>query len=571
MKNKVSIKVGGPAGGGVFTIGLLLSKYFKKLGLEVVYTTDYPSLIKGGHNTCSVRAEDAQIYSEKKMHDILIALDDLTIDKDLKELVSGGVLICSESSKFSSKKYRVLKLPLNALLEGLDKRVSNTIYFGAALGTIGIDMSILKVALESHFKKKGKEVIDSNFLAAKKGCEFSVKSIVKSEIEMVRVKEKTKRIFINGNDAAAIGAIKAGVKFIGEYPMTPSTSFLHYMAALEKEFSIVTKQTEDEIAAINSVIGASVVGVRAMSATSGGGFALMNEAIGFAGIAENPLVVFECMRAGPSTGIPTYTDQGDLKFVINSSQGEFPMVVLAPGDSTEAFYESFNAFNIAEELQVPVIVLLDKHLAATYSTTKRFDTKGMKIERGSYVSLSNKKLSSNKRYEFTKSGVSPRILPGQPGGIHVNSSYEHDETGWTCEDGRNHELMQQKRFKKLNLISKKLLRPKMYGPKDAELTLVGWGSTKSSVLDAINELKSQSKKVNYMHFIYISPMDEKKVLEMLNSCKDTMILEGNYTAQLRDVIRERTGFYIEKTYLRYDGRPFLYEDIVEKVKEVFRK
>lgn len=574
--NKISIKVGGPAGEGVFTIGLLLSKYFQRGGLNVIYTTDYPSLIKGGHNTCCIRAEDEEINAEVITHDVLVALDELTITEDLKYLNKNGVLICNEKSDFKSDEYQVFKLPLTKLLEGLDKRVSNTIAFGAVIGLMGEDGEMFKEAISGHFKKKKQNIIEQNIQAAEVGYKFSKEICEKENIGFLGRIQKVenplgKTIMMSGNDAAAIAAIKAGVKFVGEYPMTPSTSFLHHMAAHELDYNITTKQTEDELAAINTTIGASVAGVRAMTATSGGGFALMNEAIGFAGIAETPLVVFECMRGGPSTGLPTYTDQGDLKFVLNSSQGEFPMVVLAPGDVEECFYESFNAFNIADLIQTPTIVLLDKHLAASQFTCKKFNTSNLKIDRGKYIPLSNEMLKHNKRHEFTNDGISTRYNPGQPGGMYINSSYEHDETGFTSEDPQNHIDMMHKRFKKLDAIPKEQIRPKIYGPADADLTIVGWGSTKGPVLDAIKYLNQQGYKVNYMHFIYINPQDWTYVNEQLKSCKDTIILEGNFTAQLRDVIREKTGFFIEKTYLKYDGRPYFFQDIYNKIVEVMKK
>lgn len=575
--NKISIKVGGVAGSGVFTIGLLLAKYFQRAGLNVVYTTDYPSLIKGGHNTCCVRAEDEEINSESINHDVLVALDERTIEEDLKYLNKGGVLICPEKSEFYSQDYQIFKIPFEKFVEeGLNSRYINTIAFGGVIGLMGEDGELFTQAIEGHFTKKSKEVVEGNVSAAEIGYNYT-KQICQNENKgfLGRISKTQnplgKTIMMSGNDAAAIGAIKAGVKFVGEYPMTPSTSFLHYMAAHELDYNITTKQTEDELAAINTAIGASVAGVRAMTATSGGGFALMNEAIGFAGIGEVPVVVFECMRGGPSTGLPTYTDQGDLKFVINSSQGEFPMVVLAPGDVEESFEEGFRAFNIAEITQTPVIVLLDKHLAASHMTTKRFDTKKLKIDRGKYIPLSDEKLADNKRHRFSEDGISERYCPGQPGGMYVASSYEHDETGWTSEDGKNHEMMMQKRFKKLDAIPKELLVPKMYGPKDADLTIIGWGSTKGAVLDAIKYLNNDGYKVNYMHFVYINPMDYSEVDKMIKACNDTIILEGNYTAQLRDIIREKTGNYIEKTYLKYDGRPFFFQEIYTKIVEVMKK
>ncbi|MCA9459883.1 MAG: 2-oxoacid:acceptor oxidoreductase subunit alpha [Nanoarchaeota archaeon] len=572
-KNKISIKIGGPAGSGVFTIGLLLSKYFQRAGLNVIYTTDYPSLIKGGHNTCCVRAEDDEINAEAVNHDILVALDSKTISEDLRFLNKGGILICSDKLEFDSQEYNVIKLPIASLLGDLDDRYENTLSFGAVVGVMGQNGRLVEMAISAHFAKKSKEVQKSNVQAANSGYDFSRKICEERSCGFLGRIEKCenplgRRVFMSGNEAAALGALKAGVKFVGEYPMTPSSSFLSFFASHELDYNITTKHTEDELAAMNMVVGAGAAGVRAMTATSGGGFALMNEALGMAGIAEVPLVAFECQRAGPSTGIPTYTDQGDLKFVLNSSQGEFPLVVLAPGDLEECFYESFEAFNVADICQTPVVVLLDKHIAASHFTTKRFDTSNLKIDRGKYIPLSDKTLENYKRHRFTEDGISPRCVPGQAGGINVCSSYEHDETGWTCEEAENHVKMQEKRFKKLEAISKEKLVPKMFGPKDADLTLVGWGSTKGPALDAVKHLNDDGFKVNYMHFIYINPMDNDGVLKMLEACKDTIMLEGNFTAQLRGVIRENTGYYIEKTFLKCDGRPYYFQEIYDKIRNV---
>lgn len=574
--NKISVKVGGPAGEGVFTIGLLLAKYFQRLGLNVVYTTDYPSLIKGGHNTCCVRAEDEEIYAEMKRHDVLVALDDLTIKEDLQFLNSNGILVCSDKAKVDTGSFTVIRVPYDDLTKEIGAMYKNTIAFGAVVGLMSHELEKMNIAIDTHFGKKSDEVVEMNHKAAKMGYDVSKGACEKEGkcfLERISGYDNPlgKTVLMTGNDAAAVASIKAGVKFVGEYPMTPSSSFLSFMASHELDYHVTTKHTEDEIAAINMVIGASAAGVRAMTATSGGGFALMNEAIGFAGIAENPCVIFECMRGGPSTGLPTYTDQGDLKHVINASQGEFPIIVVAPGDIDEAFYESFNAFNLAEICQTPVVVLLDKHLAASQSTAKRFDTSTLKIDRGKYVPLGEQRVENYKRYLFTDDGISPRACLGQPGAVHVNSSYEHDETGFTSEDPQIHERMMEKRFKKLDSIPKDWLKPKLYGPEDADLTLVGWGSSKGPILEALKYLNRDGHKVNYMHFLYINPMDARTTEEMLKNCKDTMILECNYTGQLRDIIREKTGYNIEKTYLKYDSRPFFFEDIYTKVMEVLKK
>lgn len=574
MLNSISVKIGGPAGSGIFTIGLLLSKYFQKLNLHVAYTTDYPSLIKGGHNTCCIRTSENKIFSEEKTHDVLVALDSFTIKEDLQYLKKGGILICDEKVEVKLKGYTIIKVPYSVLLADLDQRYQNTVAFGVLVGVMSSNIEGIKLAIRTHFKKKSVTVQEENIIAATNGYDFArdlCNRDAKCFIDrIVGIKKSQNTIFMTGNDASALGALKAGVKFVAEYPMTPSSSFLSFFAAHELDYNITTKHTEDEIAAMNMVVGAAAAGVRTMTATSGGGFALMNEAVGMAGIAENPCVIFECQRAGPSTGIPTYTDQGDLKFVINASQGEFPLVVLAPGDLEECFEIGFEAFNIADLVQTPVVVLLDKHISATQLTTTRFNTKNLKVNRGDYIEYLKKEISNDyKRYKFTKTGISPRICLGHPGGEYVNSSYEHDETGWTCESAENHEKMHEKRFKKLNALNSKYskyLRPIKYGVQKADLTLISWGSTKGAVLDALDILLKEGYKVNFYHFIGMNPMDSEFIEKELNSNKNFLLLEGNFTAQFRDILREKTGIYIENTYLKYDGRPFYYQDIIHRVK-----
>ena len=569
-----SIKVGGAAGQGVFTVGLLLSKFFQNLGLEVSYTTDYPSLIKGGHNTCCVRCSPKRIYGEELKCDILVACDENTLKVDAGSVKEGGIVVCDEKYSFESEKLKIVKVPTSSLLEGFDVRYKNTLLFGIIVGLLHSEKEVISQSIKSHFLKKDESVQKANIDVALKGFGFAC-GLGRNSLSLPKSEHKgtCKNLFISGNDAAALGSLKAGVKFVAEYPMTPSSSFLSFFASCELSYNITTKHAEDELAAINMVVGASVAGVRTMSATSGGGFSLMCETLGFAGIAENPIVIFECMRAGPSTGMPTFTDQGDLKFVLNASQGEFPLIVLAPGCPEECFYKSFEAFNLADITQTPVVVLLDKHIGTTQITTPRFKTEHLKINRGDYVSYENRKKSieNYKRYEFTETGISKRVCLGHVGCNYVNSSYEHDETSWTSEDAENHRKMHEKRFKKLETIPKEMLRPKIYGDENADITLVGWGSTKLAVLDAISELKDKGFSVNYIHFIYINPMDIEYVSDLLKRYKKLLILEGNFTAQFRDVLREKTGVYIEEVYLKYDGRPFFYEDIVEKVVEVIGK
>ena len=588
MKNYVSLKAGGPAGKGIFTIGDLLAKVLHKLGLYVVTTKDYPSLIKGGHNTITIRAEPNKIHSTLETIDVLIAVDRLTVDLHYKELTHNGAIIvdkanlCKDDCIFKDRSdILVYDLPLMDFVKKVGLRYENTILLGASLALLKAPKDLIVDVLKKKFSKKGEEVVNKNIEALNLGYDhiFSILNNhpFKSEVEKININEK--RIYISGNDASSIGAVKAGLKFVAEYPMTPSSSILHFMAAHEESKRIVVKQTEDELAAINMLIGASFAGLRAMTATSGGGFALMNEAFGFASMAELPIVVIESMRASPSTGMPTHTDQGDLLYAIHASQGEAPRVVIAPGDVEEAYYETFNAFNIAENLQLPVVVLLDKHISSSAYTVERFKT-DLKVDRGFLLKedeINNFLNSEGKflRYKFTEDGVSPRAIPGQKNGMHVASSYEHDETGWTSEDPINRTKMMEKRFKKLDLMYSKykdLIKPKFYGynREEAEILIVSWGSNKGAILDALKFLSDRGIKARFMHIVYTYPLDKKTILEELENSKNNIILETNFTGQLKKLIKLETNYIIKNEFLKYTGRPFTPEEITRHIGKLLR-
>jgi 2-oxoglutarate ferredoxin oxidoreductase subunit alpha len=579
--NRVNFKIGGVAGTGVATVGLLFAKCLQRAGLHVVGTNDYPSLIKGGHNTYMVRAAPETITDIVGKFDILIALDKKTVEIHAHELSEKGAVIY-DSNKVKDAEGIVKRpdlvfigAPLTQMAAAAGGEIMfNTVALGASMGLMELDFSILEGMMARIWARKGQKVVDANIAAAKSGYEFSkaaLKEPFKIKIEFVK-REKT--IFIHGNEASVVGAIKAGCKFVAEYPMSPSSSILHLMAGHDEDYGIIVKQTEDEIAAANMIAGAAFAGARSMTATSGGGFSLMAEAIGNMGIAEIPVVIFNSMRCGPSTGLPTYTEQADLKFSLHASQGEFPRVVIAPGDPTECFVESVNAFNIAEQVQTPVIVLLDKFLSETSITVEDFRKLPVKVDRGKLQT--DEQMESQpgfKRHAFTEDGISPRCLPGQKNGIYVCSSYEHDETGFTSEAPDMRIAQIDKRAKKLKSIPDYIVAPSFHGASEqgAQMLLVCWGSTKLPALEALKLLDAAGIKARMMHIRYASPFPARAVLKGLTAAKNTLILEGNSEAQMRSLILEKTGYYIEKAYLRYDGRPFSPEEIAEKVKSLVKK
>ncbi|NPA38183.1 MAG: 2-oxoacid:acceptor oxidoreductase subunit alpha [Candidatus Nanohaloarchaeota archaeon] len=557
---EIAVKIGGPAGSGVMSLGKMVGKLFQLYGWHIIIYDEHPSLIVGGHNISYVRASTSPIYAHRNYEHILVALDKPTYELHHKELKEPA-LIVSDESIASDLSGNVVASPLSKIANDLGSlRYYNSAAFGVVAKLLGAKKQDVKKVIEKTFGKKGEKVVKTNQDAALKAYD----SIDKSYFSLKKLNNKF--MLIGGNDAASLGAIKAGIKYLGQYPMTPASSILSTIAKYEKSKKIVVKQTEDELAAMNSIIGAAFAGARAMTATSGGGFALMTEALGMAGMAEVPIVVIESQRGSPSTGMPTHTEQGDLRFVMHASQGEFPRVVMAPGDVEEAYYMVFEAFNLAELIQSPVIVLMDKYLASTIQSVPVFKTNLM-VDRGKLLSEEQaSKIKEYKRYEVTEDGTSWRALPSYPNCMHVASSYEHDETGFTTEDSEERIKQMNKRMKKLALIPKEVYAPKFYGNRDADVRLICWGSTKLPCLEAQQILKEKGIDVLVVHYPFIVPFPYDETVRLLSQTgKRNIVVEQNYLAQFRGVIREQTGFYVDEVILRYDGREVTPEEIVEKV------
>lgn len=378
---------------------------------------------------------------------------------------------------------------------------------------------------------------------------------------------ETQKLLISGNDALALGAIKAGLKFFAAYPMTPASSILHFIAGHEHEYKILVKQTEDELAAINMTIGASLAGVRAMCATSGGGFALMTEALGFGAMVETPLVVAMVSRPGPATSMPTWSAQGDLRFVMHAAPDEFPRVILAPGDPVEAFHLTFKAFNLADKYQIPVIILSDKNLAESYFTVEQdqMEQGDFTVNRGEIISNLKSQNYNDLfgRYDVTESGVSPRSIPGTPGHVFCANSDEHDEYGISDEESANRVRQVDKRMRKLETIERDqaLALPRWFGPAKAKKTLITWGSNKGSCLEVLK----YRDDVNLLYFSELYPLDAARVQAELKKIKRSYSVECNFSGQFADYLYEKTGFKVDEKVLKYDGRPFFVEELVNRI------
>jgi len=578
--NRLNFLIGGPAGAGVAVMGMLFAKCMQRAGLHVFGENDYPSLIKGGHNTYAVSASSEPIHSLASSEpDLLIALDQLTVQLNAKSLTHGGALIYDSNKAkcdcVERKDIFLVGAPFTEMAAKAGGEIMfNTVALGASVGVLGMDFSIVEELMEHMWKKKGDAVVQKNIAAARAGFDFvrtELKTPFKIKIEQIK---RPETMFINGNEAVVVGAVKAGCKFVAEYPMSPSSAILHLMAGHEREYGIIVKQTEDEISAANMIAGASFTGVRSLTATSGGGFSLMVEALGMMGMMETPCVIINSQRSGPSTGLPTYTEQADLLFSLHASQGEFPRIVVAPGDVGECFTEAVNAFNLADIYQVPAIILLDKYLSESSKTTEDYRKIPVKIERGKLMADSQmEKEAGFKRYARTEDGISPRCIPGQKNGLHVCSSYEHDETGFSSDDGKTRIAMIDKRARKLSSIQESVIEPSFHGAsqQQADVLMVCWGSTKGPALDALALLSKSGINARLMHIRYAEPFPAKRVLAELQAAKKAIIFEGNSNAQMREHIQAKTGHRIEETYLRYDGRPFTCKEIAKHVESMVKK
>jgi 2-oxoglutarate ferredoxin oxidoreductase subunit alpha len=560
-----SIKIGGEAGQGIQTIGHVLAKVLTRGGSHVFVNQDYESRIRGGHNIYQLRFSHRNIFSPSKKIDIIVAFDKASIEEHGDELTENGMVLYD--SETLGKKYNnplFLDVPMQSLAveKGGNRVMMNTAAAGAVLGMLGYDFSILEAIIKSSFSKKGTEIIEGNIKAGKSGHEYAKEKCHKCDFKILPVKGN-KMMLMNGNEALALGALAAGCKFASAYPMTPSTGVITYLAGKAEDYDLVIEQAEDEIAAINMAIGASYAGVRALTATSGGGFCLMTEGISLAGMTETPLVIVLAQRPGPATGLPTRTEQGELLFALNAGHGEFPRVIMAPGTAEEAFYSIQKAFNIAEKYQTIVIVMSDQHLADSYWSIESLDPSRIKVDR---AMINDDEITDDyKRHKITDSGVSPRAIPGQAGkAVVVTDSDEHDEDGHIIEDSSTRNTMVKKRMRKLQGISSEILKPGLYGKTDPELLLIGWGSTYGAIKEAVDTLNSQGKHISMLHFMELWPFPEG-IAETVRSAKKSFTVENNSTGQLRRLIRMETGVECSGSITKYDGRPLTPEDIIKEV------
>ncbi len=572
--NDMTFKIAGAAGQGVESSGAGFSQALAQGGLHVFALQDYMSRIRGGLNFVQVRVHERPLYCHENAVHILLPLNEEALEAYRDDVVRGGGIIFDESLKVdrsvaASRGRKAMPVPLLEIAKEHGERVmANTAALGAAAGVVGYAYDRLADVIRRNFKRKGDEVVAANLRVARAAYLYAEERYAADfEWKLQQIAGAPRRMLMSGNQALALGALAGGCRFIAAYPMTPATSIIEWMAKHEHEFGVVTKHAEDEIAAINMAIGANFVGARAMTATSGGGFSLMAEALGLAGMTEVPLVVVEAQRGGPSTGLPTRTEQSDLLFVVNASQGEFPRLVLAPGTVEECFEVGWRAFNLADKYQTPVIVLSDELLAASLRTVEpdAIDFDKVKIDRGKL--LSKEELDAldgeYKRHLLVEDGISPRALPGHPKAVHASASDEHDEFGRITEDQDNRVAMMQKRMMKLETARKEIAPPTLYGPEGAPIVLAGWGSTYGVLREVVDRLDGEARLV---HFRDLWPFPADAAADALEGGR-LVVVENNYTQQFKRLLQGETCIRVDQVISRYDGRPFSPEDVLAGLKE----
>jgi 2-oxoglutarate ferredoxin oxidoreductase subunit alpha len=569
-------KVGGPAGEGIMTTGLIFSKTIARHGIKVFDYTEYPSLITGGHNTYQVYASQNSATSQYQKLDVLIALDKPTLDLHHDEFSEKTLVIFdAEDDKVNIDDHNLpvknFNLPMVRLAteSGGSRLMANNVALGASMFLFGLDLEILNSVIKDVFGRKGDEIVLKNQNAAKAGYDFMNQHLGQPILTIDKIENKN-YLTMTGNEAISMGAIAGGLQLYVAYPMTPSSSVLHVLAAKSKSADIVVKHAEDEIGVINMALGASFAGVRAMVGTSGGGFCYMSEALGLSGIAELPLVVLESMRPGPAAGMPTWTAQGDIQFIITASQDEFPRFVFSPSDAQEAFEMTKLAMELSEKYQTLAIVVSDKLLSESRFTMELESTKFNNTRVGFEE---NPHLDENgiyPRYQDTETGIGKRTIPGQKNGQYLSNSYEHDKYGFASEEGWVRVEQVDKRAKKFELMKEEIL-PQYFEDNGGEMTLVSYGSTKGAVIAARELLEQEGIIINILNLSWIWPFPIKQVEEVLGMGVPFAVVEGNSTGQLGKIITMETGIKTPNKLLKYDGRPFYPYEIVQFVRNTLKK
>jgi 2-oxoglutarate/2-oxoacid ferredoxin oxidoreductase subunit alpha len=561
-RKDLSIVISGEAGQGIQSIEGLLTALAKKASYHVFATKEYMSRVRGGCNSTEIRVSRGRVRASVDRIDIFIPLTAEAISHVGGRLSPATVVI---GEKAIAGYGGMIDLPFTAIAAEVGGTIySNTVAVGALCALLRIDRALCEDGVRAFFGKKSAELQDANVEALRRGYERGKALQAGVDIDLGPEPEAASDIMLTGADAISLGAIAGGCDYVCAYPMSPGTTVLAAMAEYSKRFDMIVEQVEDEIGVANMAIGGWYAGARALVTTSGGGFALMSEAVSLSGAIETPLVVHIAQRPGPATGLPTRTEQGDLNLAIHSGHGDFLKVVLAPGDLAEGYELARAAFEIADKHQSPVFILSDQYFVDSYYTTPAFEAPAQAPERRIVLTPSD-----YRRYALgSADGLSPRGVPGYGEGIVCVDSDEHDEGGYITEDPAMRRSMVAKRLAKIAAVKKDVLPPRLYGDESYRTLIIGWGSVKLPVLEALAAIGEPG--IAYLHFPWVYPLPEGAGT-YLAAAKVRVAVEGNATGQFADLLEGETGTRIEHRILKSDGSQFSVEELTQKISAILRQ
>jgi len=562
---ELNILVGGAAGQGMETVMHMVGKVLARDGYRFISSKDYMSRVRGGHNFSRLRISEDTPWTTVKTVDILVALNEETYHLHKEDLVEKGKILY-DPSLFSlpeeSKRGMPIKLKELAKAAG-NPIMANVVAVGALMALLDLGTSRMEEIIQESFPGQD-EVIQGNNTALQSG--YKQAAFLCQECFPLPSSSSKKNMYIDGNQVLGMAALASGCRFLSAYPMTPATGIMTYLAGKSSSYNLVVEQAEDEIAAINMALGASYGGLRAMTTTSGGGFSLMVEGLSLAGMTETPVVIALAMRPGPATGLPTRTEQGDLEFAIHGGHGEFPRAILCATTHEDAFYRFNKAFELADKYQIPVIFLSDQNFADTHRSLQLFDFEKLSYQR--YLSKEEDIEKPYKRYRITENGISPRLVPGAvPGEVVLSDSDEHDEKGNIIEDSAVRQAMMNKRLQKLDSLAAEMDEPELYGEPEADILLLGWGSTYGVLRETVDILTAEGLTAALLHFSDLWPLPRTRLMHSLPKARKSFCVENNATGQLASLIRRETGLEVAKNILKYDGRPYFSREIAAEVKK----
>ncbi|MBI3953918.1 MAG: 2-oxoacid:acceptor oxidoreductase subunit alpha [Chloroflexi bacterium] len=571
-RSEIIMRLGGEGGEGVISAGDFFAQGSARTGYHLFTFRTYPAEIKGGHAWYQVRVGPNPVRSMGDGVDVLVAFNAEAYFNHKDTLNPDGVLIYDPDTVTPAGGHKtVYPIPFNKIAKDELNffRGKNMVVTGAIAGLFGLEPSSLEGLIKQRFHRRP-ELLEQNLRALYNGYDFARKKLEKQDpFYLGEPATRVARLVLSGNDAIVAGALFAGCRYYAGYPITPASEILEGMAKELPKLGGVSLQAEDEIASIGSVIGASFAGAKAMTATSGPGLALMTEFLGYAGMSETPCVIVDAQRSGPSTGMPTKLEQGDLNHSLYAGHGDFPRAVIAPGSVGDCFFQIINAFNMAERYQLPVIFLSDQSLSHRTEAVTMPDLGKIKVTDRLQPSAADLKNSHFQRYRLTASGISPMSVPGTPGGMYVAPGLEHDELGHVDNPLESHLKMMPKRQAKVEACRQEASRDccARYGDPDAKIGLIGWGSTEGAIQEAVDRARAAGHKVAALHPKVVYPLPFEEIQRFVDSVSHVIVPEVNFSGQFARYLRTEVDVHPIRVN-KYAGLPFMPREIYRKIEEV---